>query len=96
MILAARLSNLLKICNNETLEDIVKIYRENKLMYTINRFSSDKKINELLPYLLNDKKNDSDKINFILLKKIGKTTLPNKFKMSLNKVKGLSKAIAQY
>ena len=96
MILAARLSNLLKICNNETLEDIVKIYRENKLMYTINRFSSDKKINELLPYLLNDKKNDSDKINFILLKDIGKTTLPNKFKMSLNKVKGLSKAIAQY
>ena len=42
------------------------------------------------------KKNDNDKINFILLKKIGKTTLPNKFKMSLNKVKGLSKAIAQY
>ena len=96
MILAVRLSNLLKICNNETLEDITKIYRDNKLMYTVNKYSNYKKINELLPYLLNDKKNDNDKINFILLKKIGKTTLPNKFKMSLNKVKGLSKAIAQY
>ena len=96
MILAVRLSNLLKICNNQTLEDITKIYRDNKLMYTVNKYSNYKKINELLPYLLNDKKNDNDKINFILLKKIGKTTLPNKFKMSLNKVKGLSKAIAQY
>ena len=96
MILATRLSNLLKICNNKVLEDITKIYRENKLMYTINRYSNYKKINGLLPYLLNDKKNDNEQINFILLKKIGETTLPNRFKMSLNKVKSLSKTMAQY
>ena len=52
MILATRLSNLLKVCNNVTVEDITKIYKENKLMYTINRYSNYKKINELLPYLL--------------------------------------------
>ena len=78
--------NFFSILWNNALEDKLNIFES----------SNYRKINELLPYLLNDKKNDNDKINFILLKKIGKTTLPNKFKMSLKKVKGLSKAIAQY
>ena len=54
------------------------------------------KINSLIPYLKNDKKNNDDKINFILLKRIGNTTLPNKFKISISKLKKLSKFIARY
>ena len=50
----------------------------------------------LIPYLKNDKKNNDNKINFILLKKIGSTTLPNKNKISIEKLKKLSKAISQY
>ena len=42
------------------------------------------------------KKNDNDKINFILLKKIGQTTMPNKFKISKEKVKNLSQSMALY
>ena len=58
--------------------------------------SNPNKINNLIPYLINDKKNNDDKINFILLKRIGKTTLPNKFKISISKLKKLSKFIARY
>ena len=40
----------------------------------------------------NDKKNDDNKINFILLKKIGKTTAPGKIKFQKgNLEKELSK-----
>ena len=42
------------------------------------------------------KKNNDDKVNFILLKNIGKTALPNKSKISINNFKKLSKAISQY
>ena len=36
--------------------------------------------------MINDKKNDDDKINLILLKRIGKTTIPGKIKMSVSQV----------
>ena len=42
------------------------------------------------------KKNNDAKINFILLKNIGKTALPNKNKLSLNYLKKISKPISQY
>ncbi len=42
------------------------------------------------------KKKNDDKINFILLRKIGKTTNPNKNKISIQQLKKLSKSIAQY
>ena len=51
---------------------------------------------ELIPYLKNDKKNDDDMINFILLKNIGKTAMPNKSKISINDLKKMSNAISQY
>ncbi len=41
------------------------------------------------------KKNDDDKINFVLLKNIGKTTKPGKFKISINNLKNNSKSISQ-
>jgi len=53
-------------------------------------------IDSLIPYLKNDKKNNDNKVNFILLKKIGQTTLPNKYKISINNLKDLSKSIALY
>ena len=53
-------------------------------------------INNLIPFLKHDKKNNDSKINFILLKKIGKTTLPNKYKIEPNRLKKLSKLITQY
>ena len=93
MILATKLSVIKKICSNKTYEDLKNIYKTNNLNYTIKNFSESKKINSLIPYLQNDKKNNDSKINFILLNKIGKTTLPNKHKISLEELRKIIKNI---
>ena len=95
MILATKISLVKKICNKKNFEEIKKIYSDNNLSYTYKNYSDFNSINSLIPYLKNDKKNNDDNINFILLKKIGKTSLPNKNKISINNLKRLSKSIAQ-
>ena len=90
MILEARLSVLKGLCSLKTLNDIVNIYKENNLAYTFKKFSDSKSIKELLPFLKNDKKNDDNRINFILLKAIGKTAQPNKNKINLKDLKQFS------
>ena len=94
MILATKLSIVKKVCSNKTLKSIEEIYRSNNLKYTINKYSKVGTITGLIKYLKNDKKNDDDKINFILLRDIGKTTLPNKFKISVQELKRHCKSIA--
>ena len=96
MILAIRLSVLKKICSVNILNIISNIYLKNNLAYTFKKYSNPKTLKKLIPYLKNDKKNNDDKINFILLKNIGKTALPNKSKISIGSLKKLSKAISQY
>ena len=96
MILALRISLIKRVCKAETVDEIKEIYKNNNLSYTYKKYSKKKFINILIPHLKNDKKNNDDKINFILLKKIGKTTLPNKCKISINSLKKLSASIARY
>ena len=96
IILATRLSVIKKICSHKTYKSIKNIFLQNKLAYTFEKYSKDNFIKELIPYLKNDKKNDDEKINFILLKDIGKTAMPNKSKISINNLKRLTKIISQY
>ncbi len=96
IIIATRLSVIKKTCNLKTLKDIEEIYKQNKLSYTFKKFSKTKSILELIPFLKNDKKNDDEKINFILLKNIGKTTKPNNFKISIKNLRKMAKTIAQF
>ena len=96
MILASKISMFKKTCSSKTFYEIKKIYDLNNLDYTYKKYSNKNEINNLLPYLKNDKKNNDEKINFILLKKIGKTTLSNQNKLSLKSLKNISKTIAQY
>ncbi len=96
MILATRLSVIKKVCSSKTLKKISNIYLRNNLDYTFKKYSNQNVINKLIPYLKNDKKNNDEYINFILLKKIGKTALPNKNKISIRSLKKLSKFISQY
>ena len=96
MILATRLSLINKVCNKNILNRIEKIYIDNNLTYTYKNFKSSKILINLIPYLKNDKKNNDSKINFILLKKIGKTAKPNSFKISIKKLKNISNVIARY
>ncbi len=95
MILETKLSLLRKLCNLKTFNEIKKIYKDNNLQYTYDKFKSQKKINELLPFLINDKKNDDKKINFILLKEIANISLPNSNKISIKNLRSQSKFIAQ-
>ena len=74
----------------------INFYNRNNLAYTYKRFRNKNSINKLIPFLQNDKKNNDDKINFILLKSIGKTALPNSSKISVNKLKKLTASISQY
>ena len=96
MMLATKLSVMKKVCSTGIFLRIKNIYLNNSLDYTFRKYSKKDSVNKLIPYLKNDKKNNDNKINFILLKKIGKTVLPNKSKISINNFKKLSKAISQY
>ena len=96
IILASKLSVVMKICTLSTLEKIKNIYIKNNLTFAYKKYSKQSSINKLIPYLKNDKKNDDSKINFILLKTIGKTAMPNKSKIPIYSLRKLSKAISQY
>ena len=87
MILATKLSIVKNVCTNKVLKDILEIYSANNLNYTFAKYTKAKEIYRLIPFLKNDKKNNDEKINFILINKIGKTTLPNKYKISINELK---------
>ena len=95
MILATKLSVIKKICSAKTLQALKNIYVSNNLNYTFKKYSKKSSIRNLIPFLKNDKKNNDNNINFILLKKIGKTALPNAFKMSVKEIKKNCKTIAQ-
>ena len=84
------------MCTKKTFNEIKDIYSQNNLDYTFKKYSNKNEIFKLLPYLKNDKKNNDEKINFILLKDIGKTTLANQNKISLKDLKRISKSIVQY
>ena len=96
MILETRLSVFKNICNIKTLREIEEVYEKNKLSYTFKKFLNSKTLIKLLPYLKNDKKNNDEKINFILLKKFGNTTNSNANKISLENLRKYSKFITQY
>ena len=96
MILATKLSIIKKECDQKTLNDLLKIYKMNKLNYTFEKYSNPKEIIKLIPFIKNDKKNIDEKINFILLNKIGKTSKPNKSRISINELKKLIKFFTRY
>ena len=78
------------------MNDLLEIYNLNNLNYTFKKYEKFGEIIKLIPFLKNDKKNNDEKINFILLNKIGKTTLPNKYKISLSELKRKIKLFNQY
>ena len=93
MMLATKLSYLKKICSKSVLQDVNNIYDENKLNHKINKFFKPSEYNKIITFMKNDKKNNDEKINLILLKKIGKTTKPGEFKLSIQEIKKIFKKI---
>jgi len=87
MMLATKLSHLKKICSLNTLNELKSIYEANNLKYDIKKFFKNSEYRKIVNYMSADKKNNDKKINFILLKKIGLTTKPNKYKISTDELK---------
>jgi 3-dehydroquinate synthase/shikimate kinase/3-dehydroquinate synthase len=96
MIMAIKLSIIKENCSKENLKQVLSLYVDNNLSYTLKNISNTKWIKSLIPFLKQDKKNDDEKINFLLLKRIGKADLPNKFKISTQQLEKYSKLISQY
>ncbi len=64
---------------------IVKHVKNMNLPSSIKSYFSSKKSNTILNFMMKDKKNTSEKINLILLNKIGSTIINNEYKSSVIK-----------
>ena len=58
---------------------ILEHLKKAKLSYNIKKFFSKSDTNTIVSYMRNDKKNNSDKINLVLLRRIGSIELKKKF-----------------
>ena len=87
MMLAARLSCKKKLLSRSELQLIEKHYLNLNLPMKLHKKFKKSEITKIVYYMKKDKKNINEKINLILLKKIGKTTKPNSFKIKSNEVK---------
>ncbi len=93
MHLATKLSLKKKICSYSTMNEIQNFYKKNKLPLKLENYFSKRYVSKITQYMSNDKKNTDDKINFILLRNIGRTTKPGEFKLSTNDIKKIFKKI---
>ena len=87
MMVASELSYEKKLLSFEELSLIKKHYLNLRLPMHINKIFKRNEINKIIYFMKKDKKNVDEKINLILLNKIGKTTKPNKYILNSNKVK---------
>ena len=94
MILATRLSFKKKICSYSTLNKIETIYAVNNLPKNLTDFFSRKGLNKVVNFMEIDKKNYNNKINLILLRRIGKTTNPGNFKITPKEMRNVLKKIS--
>ena len=96
MILATKLSLIKRTCSLKSYHEILNIYDKNNLNYTFKKYLKINEIMKLIPYLQNDKKNNDNRINFILLKRIGKTSMPNDHKISAYNLKKCIRKFTRY
>ena len=68
---ALKFSHKNKLLNNYDYNSIKKHLKNSKLPFRIKNYFSYKDINKIISFMIKDKKNKSNKINLILLKKIG-------------------------
>ncbi len=93
MMIALEFSFFKKICSKESYQEIREIYKNYNLIKNFSKFLKANQIASTIKYMSNDKKNSDSKINLILLKKIGQTTEPEKFKFSQIEIKKIVKKL---
>ena len=79
---ALKFSNKNNFINNNEYQMIIDHIKKSKLPYNLRGYFSLKHLNKIISFMLKDKKNYSDDINLILLKKIGKPILNKIFTKS--------------
>jgi len=89
IIIATKISYFKKIINRKDFFEILNIFENVGLDVIVKRILEKINIKSIINYMKSDKKNNDKKINLILIKRVGKTTLPGKTKMSTNELKRL-------
>ena len=79
MMMACQLSYKKKLLSPKDLMLIKNHYFDLNLPMRLKKFFKKKEINKIINFIKKDKKNLNEKINLVLLKKIGKTTRSNYF-----------------
>jgi 3-dehydroquinate synthase len=87
MMVASELSNKKKKLSNKDLLLIKKHYLNLKLPMLIQKNFRKNDIKNIIYFMKKDKKNTNEKINLILLNKIGKTTKPKEISLKSNEIK---------
>ena len=87
MMMASQLSYQKKLLSLKDLTLIKKHYLSLNLPMKIKKFFKKKEINKIISFMKKDKKNLNEKINLILIKKIGKTTQPNSLAVNSSEIK---------
>ena len=89
MNIALKFSLRNKFLKKSDYNSIMINIKESDLPFEIKKYFSIKDLNKILYFMSKDKKNNSEKINLILLKKIGSTIINNNY--SLNNIKSFLK-----
>ena len=87
MMMASQLSYKKKLLSLKDLTLIIKHYFSLNLPMKIKNLFKKREINKIISFMKKDKKNINEKINLILIKKIGKTTKPNSFTVNADELK---------
>jgi len=87
MMVACELSYKKKLLSIKDFNLIKNHYLNLKLPMKVEKFFKKKEITKIISFMKKDKKNIDEKINLILLKKIGKTSDPNKYNVKDNFLK---------
>ena len=86
MYIASELSFKKKMLDSKELFFIKKHYSALSLLANIKKFFKKKEINNIVGFMKKDKKNFNEKINLILIKKIGLVTKPNSIKIEAKEI----------
>ena len=87
MMVASELSTRKKMLSTKELLQIKRHYFNLNLPSNINKIFKKNEIKKIIHFMKKDKKNIDEKINLILLEKIGKTTKPKTTAMKSNAIK---------
>ena len=89
MLIATKISKFKNLCSENTHNEIVNLYKDSDLIKNVKKYLNKNMILKSIKFMRNDKKKDDDKISFIFLKRIGKTTAPGKHKFKIDQIESL-------